>query len=225
VPLELLAGKIMAQLARRNILVVDVEIHEFAKKKISYKETPDGILIKNKKYSFDEGTIVSQSENLDDTNENLDDENMSEACVQSVLKKLLANPQMHSMLHQAGAKTPGVNIASQPASSAIRHEVFNPIDKIFIEDAKNRKLSFTLGKKYAILKERKAANEMVGMLYTVDDDNGKRHSLSDKFFTPDVTLSNFGKEEFKPAAMAKSVTGDGLDWSSFTDSNIPDIRR
>ena len=51
VPLETVAGKIIAQLARRNILVVDVDIFELTKKKLSYKETSDGILIKNKKFN------------------------------------------------------------------------------------------------------------------------------------------------------------------------------
>lgn len=56
---ELLAGKIIAQLARRNILVVDVEIYEFTKKKLTFKQTDDGILIKNRKYSFDDGALLS----------------------------------------------------------------------------------------------------------------------------------------------------------------------
>lgn len=59
---EILAGKIIAQLARRNILVVDVEIYEFIKKKLTFKQTDDGILIKNRKYSFDDGALVSTEE-------------------------------------------------------------------------------------------------------------------------------------------------------------------
>src|SRR5690606_33375022 len=58
VPIEVLAGKVIAQLARRNILVVDVEIYEITKKKISFKETSDGILIKNKKFRFDDGALI-----------------------------------------------------------------------------------------------------------------------------------------------------------------------
>lgn len=54
-PLETAASKIISQMARRNILVHDVEIYEFTKKKLSFKETPDGISIKNKKFKFDDG--------------------------------------------------------------------------------------------------------------------------------------------------------------------------
>ena len=62
-PLENVAGKIIAQLARRNILVVDVEIYEFTKKKLNYREADDGIVIKNKKFKFDDGAVVEVSEN------------------------------------------------------------------------------------------------------------------------------------------------------------------
>ena len=58
-PIEAVAGKIFAQLARRNILVIDVEIYEFTKKKLNYKETDDGFLIKNKKFRFDDGVSSS----------------------------------------------------------------------------------------------------------------------------------------------------------------------
>lgn len=60
-PIETVAGKIMAQLARRNIMVVDVEIYEFTKKKLSYRETEDGIVIKNKKFRFDDGPVAVET--------------------------------------------------------------------------------------------------------------------------------------------------------------------
>ena len=51
-PIEKLAAAIMMQLARRDIWVDDVEIYEISKKKISFKETKSGIVIKNKKFIF-----------------------------------------------------------------------------------------------------------------------------------------------------------------------------
>ena len=71
VPIEVLAGKVIAQLARRNILVVDVEIHEITKKKISFKETADGILIKNKKFRFDDGALITTSVESEETPQEL----------------------------------------------------------------------------------------------------------------------------------------------------------
>jgi hypothetical protein len=52
-PLEQLAKLVFGQMARRDVWVVDAEIYEYTKKKISFKETKDGVLLKNKKFSFD----------------------------------------------------------------------------------------------------------------------------------------------------------------------------
>ena len=62
--LEAAAGRIFAQFARRNILVTEVEIWEYSKKKLSFKETDDGFLIKNRKFRFDDGTMLAPSEEL-----------------------------------------------------------------------------------------------------------------------------------------------------------------
>lgn len=59
VSLEQLAGKVMALMARRNILVFDVEIYEFAKKKVKFNESSDGIIVKNKKFKFDDGVRIT----------------------------------------------------------------------------------------------------------------------------------------------------------------------
>ncbi len=215
IPLEVLAGKIMAQLARRNILVVDVEIFEYTKKKINYRETPEGVVIKNKKFSFDDGPIVTVNE----------DSKEGEQSPEQMLANLLANPQIQAVL--AGKPVPqGKNIA-KPATpnnrGVLRHEIYNPADKIFLEDAKRRGYAFTLGKKYPILSEKMGPNMMVGMVYTVMDDNGNTQKLSDKFFTPDVALEGF-REDFKPLVSGGRDQGDGLDWGGTISDNIPDIR-
>ena len=57
-PLDAAAGKIMSMLARRNILLEDVTIYEFTKKHLSFKMADDGILIKNKKFKFDDGPMM-----------------------------------------------------------------------------------------------------------------------------------------------------------------------
>lgn len=61
VPIEKLASTIMMQLARRDIMVYDVEIMEFVKRPVSYRETKGGILIKNKKFMLD-GSIIEETE-------------------------------------------------------------------------------------------------------------------------------------------------------------------
>jgi hypothetical protein len=54
IPLEKLATIIFGQFARREIWIIEVEIFEFTRKKLSFRETKGGIVIKNKKFSVDE---------------------------------------------------------------------------------------------------------------------------------------------------------------------------
>lgn len=55
-PLESLAAGIMAQMARRDIWVVDVKVVELVRKEVTFKECKDGrgIMLRNKRFSFNE---------------------------------------------------------------------------------------------------------------------------------------------------------------------------
>src|SRR5581483_10469748 len=55
VSLEDVAGLIMKYYLRRDIMCFDVDVFEFAKRKISFKETTGGIVLKNKKFLFTPG--------------------------------------------------------------------------------------------------------------------------------------------------------------------------
>jgi len=92
--LEAAAGRIFAQFARRNILVTDVEIWEYSKKKLSFKETDDGFVIKNRKFRFDDGPALAPSEELFDE--------------QQVLDLLRSNPQFLAQLTGRPAMPPQV---------------------------------------------------------------------------------------------------------------------
>jgi hypothetical protein len=79
-PLEHLAALIFRQFARRDVMVFDVEIYEYTKKRISFKENKDGILLKNKKFSFDLSTC-------DQTPETSSEEVFSDKEVRSLFLK------------------------------------------------------------------------------------------------------------------------------------------
>ena len=174
VPLEIAAGKIIAQLARRNILVVDVEIYEFTRKKLSYKETEDGILIKHKKFSFDDGANLQ----VQDIPEEQPQDPQA-----ALLALLQANPQLGNIL-QVNQKA---SVAKQPTpflpgvGRPLREEVYDP-EPWLLEEAKKRGISFTPKKKYPIFQESIAPNFAAGMLYTTVDDNGNKQVISDKHF-------------------------------------------
>lgn len=62
-PLENLAASIMAEMARRDIWVVDVQVVELVRKEIRFKECEDGkgIMLRNKRFSFNEAAqMVAQ---------------------------------------------------------------------------------------------------------------------------------------------------------------------
>lgn len=62
VPMEKLANSIITQLSRRDIFIFNIEIYEIKKQPVSFKETKDGILIKNKKYRLDSSVGIIEEE-------------------------------------------------------------------------------------------------------------------------------------------------------------------
>ncbi len=207
VPLEILASKIMSQLARRNILVVDVEVYEYTKKKLNYRETSDGIVIKNKKFKFDDGPVAIMSE--------------AEETPEDKLQKLLANPNVQRAL-QGDFELKKSDLPKGPGPAGrrvIRKEVFKP-EEFLLRDAEKRGLAFTVGKSYSIYHEAIGPGP-VGMLYEVSDNNGRILRLSDKFFVPDVR----GLGEFEDNSTTGGTTEEGLTWKGLVKGNdVPNVR-
>lgn len=173
VQVEVLAGKIMSQLARRDILIVDVEIYEFTRKAVSYKFADDGILIRNKKFRFDDGPICSP------------EETRTENEVEKLVEILRSNPSLLQNLSTGTALVPMSNVplavAPTPAkipSRPIRYEVFNPnpIDAVKIS---NQGLKLKVGRKYGIYAEK---GDGIRMVYTVQDDAGNIRDVGAEFF-------------------------------------------
>jgi hypothetical protein len=172
IPFEVLASKILSQLARRNILIVNFEIFEFQKKKINYKEADDGIVIKNKKYKFD-GKVnnfvdLNYESDVDDDHSEEEQERDVFPCKVKTIK-------------------PNVNLHQQPP---IRYEFFDP-ELMSLHKAKQKGLKFTQGKKYPILAEENlgAGN----LIYKTRDDLNKEVKVSAEYFTV-AAASNQNKD-------------------------------
>jgi hypothetical protein len=170
VSFEVLSSKILSQLARRNILIINFEIFEFQKKKINYKETNDGIIIKNKKYKFD-GKInsfvdlkdcytIEQDEEIYENDEQID-----------VFPCKIKNIQPNVNLHQ---------------SRPIRYEYFDP-ELMSLHKAKQKNLKFTQGKKYPILGEENLGGNL---LYKTKDDSDQEVRVSAEYFTAAIASGN-----------------------------------
>jgi hypothetical protein len=185
VPLDILAGKVMALLARRAIFVTEIEIFELARKAVSYKESDDGILIKNKKFRFDDG-VVQQGTELPEV-------------VQEV-----AQP-----VEQA-------QVAPKPRRAKekiLRFETYSPEIPELLQEDRKRGFAFTKGKNYPIYTEQ--VNGPL-VIYTTDDDNGRRVGISDKSFVPVVKMEDFSPD---------SRSGDlPLSYGSSVRDEVPVLR-
>jgi len=224
VPLEVLAGKIIAQLARRNILIVDIDIVEFAPKKISYKETSTGILIRNKKFSFDSGAVISESGDSD-----YDDEDLSAILEnEKLLEKIKSaigpqEPVQKLNLAPRNSKSSSSKSSPPPSSSgkrSLRMEIYDPE---ITNDEKNKQkgLKFSMGKKYPIYEEKSLGVGGI-MNYVTKDDSGKEVEVgSDSFVVPTkgLAFNDDGPRYFGEADSEPNIWGNIQ-----TQDNIPDVR-
>jgi hypothetical protein len=198
VTLEELAGAIMAQFARRDIMVFDAQIIELSRKEISFKETTGGIILKNKKYSFDQGTKLH---------------------VQDVVQALPSGVMPHEALHprpqpsiippitpqnsvipydeelalqeakQAQADAAALLANKPPApriagKTPLRYEVYDS-DKILALEAAKRGYKFTQGQRYPVYEERVSPSH--GMYdYSTVDDAGQPRTVASNHFQPET---------------------------------------
>jgi hypothetical protein len=221
--LEAVAGRIFAQFARRNILVVDVEVWEYTKKKLTFREADDGFVIRNKKFKFDEGATLSSAEELPDE--------------QHLVELLKANPALMSQLTgrsaapQPMAQTPAASLPIPGQSMIgnrrpIRFEVYDPAPEL-VGIAKQNGLYFTSGKRYPIYGEKTGKGRFDGMIYLTIDDNGVEKNVSDRFFVgPQARLEGDG--EF--IEDRQGIVGGGgpepkLAFQNSFDDNMPSLRR
>lgn len=206
IPLEVLAGKIMAQLARRNILIVDIEIFEYTKKRINYKETESGISIKNKKFSFDSGAAISSSENDDDISEILED------------KELLEKLKKHLGVVQNAQKLTNIAPRLTDSRKVLRHEIYDP-ELLTKAKVDQKGYKFTQGKRYPIYSEKSIGMGVVN--YSTKDDTGKEVEVnSECFVVPSMGLS-FNEEAPIPGAAKNEVD---LWKNNAVHESMPDIR-
>tara|TARA_Y100000034_G_scaffold106329_1_gene134951 strand:+ start:2175 stop:2891 length:717 start_codon:yes stop_codon:yes gene_type:complete len=128
VPMEKLAAAIMAQFARRDIMVFDADIVELTRKPIKFKETKGGVILKNKKYSFDQGTELHCENLVEVTNEG------------------------PAPLQMPATQQPAVAARKVAAAShtPIRYEYFNPPPGT---DEEWVKIGLTVGARYEVVEE------------------------------------------------------------------------
>lgn len=227
VSLDVLAGRIMALMARRNILVTSVEVFEIVKKSMTFKEVDDGIILKNKKFRFDDGPALTGGEEVSASPGTPAQPEVT------ALAALLKNPQIAALLSQAQNGNSNLNtttLARQPhelgkpsLGRPIRYEAFDPDMNMLLasDHAKLPTLKFTKGKKYPIFEEKTAGSDKrAGMLYVTQDDAGNKQVLRDKFFQLQPQLIEDGM-----STRQNGLTDAGLSWSGVEAVEAPELRK
>lgn len=216
--LEKLAAAIMQQMARRDIFVFDVEIFEFQKKKISFKQNKSDLIIKNKKFTnkgevseiFEEGTSeLTSPDKCYPPEYDTCNVNVPQPSPQIGLINLADNRGINNQ-HNLLPKQPS------PSDRVIKEVVFMPSKMIKPIGA------FTIEKKYPVFRETFATNG-VGMLIETTDDRGARVKVPDEHFVP-AQQSLVGGNEINFGSTGKGLSDDGLNWGGVIKDTVPKLR-
>lgn len=238
-PLEKCAAAIMAQLARRDIWVVDVEVSELVKKKISFKESKDGkgIVLKNKRFSL-AGITAEMIEEQEE--------------IPTSVQPQPTNMQPHEMGQAPLPQQNTDNLYSNPNASMVRRSVDpRSIDRnktlyqVYFEpeahfaEAQRLKLRFTEDTRYAV---HSVISSPTGKLdnqqIALTDDTEQIVVLDEKFFvTAGVGLlgdkqldfsGNNGKRRNKLSYENQNIPEEykdiPIEGQVSVDMSVPDIR-
>lgn len=191
-PLEKCAATIMAQLARRDVWVVDVEVCELVKKQISFKESKDGkgIVLKNKRFS-----LGSTAEMIEEQEEIPVPQVVQTHTAQPHTPAMAEGAHPHEMIQPDPQQNPD-DLYANPNATMVRRSVdprsidrtknlyqvyFEP--EAHIDEARRLKLRFTEDTRYPVHQvipspTGKLDNQQVA----ITDDTGQIVILDEKFF-------------------------------------------
>lgn len=205
IPLESVAKLIIFQLSKRNIWVTGVQIFEYVKKEISFRETNNGIVIKNKKFNFADNIIVSEEE--EETvapPTKMVEENNNHVNIQEQVSNVGLHP------HEQGRQR-----------RPIDWMLFSP-ELPHLPEIKQKGYKLTIDKKYPVFEKKTSG---LGELFVITDDTGREQLVSDKYFVPG-NIQLFADKELGFSENQQKRDGGNLYWGGANiDSNMPDIRR
>jgi len=184
-PLEQVVMLVKSQLARRDVLVTQVEIYEFVKKKVKFKEIKGGFVIKDKKFLMDQIQGVPVASEDGDEAPHLQFPGMQPHEIM-----MQQRPQAMGMLPpqmQPPAQLPQpLNVRPQMTENGVpmalhpqRFEVFDPDP---LQQAKlGSKYRLTPGNKYPIYREWRDVGNVTH--YLIKDDRNMEVQIGAEFFT------------------------------------------
>jgi hypothetical protein len=217
IPLEKLAAAIMAQLARRDIWIVNVDVFELSKKQINFKEAKGGIVIKNKKFLFDCGG--------DSSFVTVEDFVEGQSNQQFTVKEYQAPTQLNIQGQSLSAAKTTIHPHNQNPQQRkpVAFMVFVP-EPQQLHESRRKNLRFTVNKKYAVL-ERRPSPTGIGEIFVIQDDTGREQAVSDAYFVP-ANINLIADRELGFSETQQEKDGGTLYWgNASSDPGMPDIRR
>ena len=208
--LDKCAGAILAQLARRDIWVTDVEVYELSKKKITFRQAKGGsVVLRNKKYQMDGAAGIVSQEIVE----------APPQAIQPVQNQVLPSESQAMVPSTGGGGHPHNRGVLRP----IKWVVFQPsYDNDESRRLKVKMLKFTIDKKYPVFAEQLQSNG-VGMAYKTVDDNGREILVSDEYFIPaDAQL--VADRELRFSETPGSRDGGTLSYGGIREDNMPKLR-
>jgi len=212
-PLEKVSAAIIAQFARRDIWIVDVEVFELTKKKVAFKETKGGIVLKNKKFLFDSIQGSFEVEDLKEEENNCQDQNSDQNGT-----KNCNNSNVNIV-----PSIQNVNVSAPAKRRVIDNLVFSPEPQQLLQ-VKSKNLKLTIDKKYEVY-QKKSSPSGLGDLCLIIDDEGKEQFVSDLYFIP-ATINLFADKELGFSENQEQKENNKLLWGdASSEVNMPKLRR
>ena len=217
-PSEKLAAVVMSQLARRDIWIIDVEIFEFIRKKISFKESKDGrgVVIKNKKFSLEAAACLIEEDLFsEDLEEDLEENSVLQATKEE------QGLQPHEIVAQR-KKQSVKNVI--PQGNPQSWLVFDPAPQM-LPEVQSQGLRFTPDKKYPFYGRREhPSGSELGILISTINDLDEEVEVNDKYFV-NSEIKLVGDNEVE-GGFSGSETSDGpkLSYSNNIKDEMPSLR-
>jgi hypothetical protein len=194
VAVEKLAGAIITQLSRRDVWITNVEVSEFVKKPLRFKETKGGgIILGNKKFTLDGSvSLVEESESLPPPQH-------------TQANQQLIVPQQHVVQNNPPTSlTDHVPTMVPKDQKPLRYVVFNP--PVELRDTA-RIYKLTQNQRYPIFEEKIAdvTNMQSGMMYYLRDDLGRGVWARSFYFEDAVTELAYQRELFTDGYLERQM--------------------
>lgn len=193
---------IIKQRSRRDIFVKDVQVFEYKKTKLNFKETKGGIVIKHSKFLLDDDNIVVQD-------------------IKEVPAQVPATltPTGTSMAAVPDTQTMALALVKQQnPGRPIKFVTLDP-DIPTLHKVKEAKLAFTLDKRYPVFNQYPHKTEVGVTVYVMRDDYGREITVKDSYFVNADQVLSYGHAE----PMEKR-NGPKLSFENYENIEMPDIR-